>query len=109
MAAKARARNARTKRDVRRALKAFAQAVQSGKAADIQKAQREAISALDTSVKKAIIHRNKAARQKAALAAQAKAAGAKITKATASKKTTSTHKRAIKAPAKKPAAKKTSK
>lgn len=107
VAAKARGRNAHTKRDVRRALNAFAQAIQSGKAADIQKAQREAISALDTSVKKAIIHKNKAARQKAALAAQAKAAGAKVTKTAAPKKTASTPKKRAKVSAKKPAAKRT--
>jgi small subunit ribosomal protein S20 len=94
VAAKARARNVRTRRSLREALKAFNRAVESGKAADIQKTQREATSALDTAVKKAIIHKNKAARQKAALAAKAKAAGAKPAKVTTPK-----------APAKKPAAK----
>jgi small subunit ribosomal protein S20 len=74
VAAKARARNVRTKRTLREALKAFSKAVESGKAADIQKAQNEAVSALDTAVKKAVMHKNKAARQKAALAAKAKAA-----------------------------------
>ena len=69
-----------TKRALREALKAFSKAVESGKAADIQKAQREAVSALDIAVKKAIIHKNKAARQKAALSAKAKAAGAKAVK-----------------------------
>ena len=94
IAAKARARNARTKRTLRDALKAFSRAVEGGKAADIQKARREAVSALDIAVKKDIIHKNKAARQKSALAARAKAAGVKPGKA------------AAKAPAKKPAAKK---
>ncbi|MGH7157173.1 MAG: 30S ribosomal protein S20 [Candidatus Saccharimonadales bacterium] len=108
VAAKARARNVKTKRSLRTALKAFNSAVASGKATDIQKAQREAISALDIAVKKAIIHKNKAARQKAALSAQAKAAGAKVTKAAATpKKAASTPKRATKTAAKKPAAKKT--
>jgi small subunit ribosomal protein S20 len=97
VAAKAKARNVRTKRTLREALKAFSKAVESGKAADIAKTQNEAVSALDIAVKKAVMHKNKAARQKAALAAKAKAAGAKPTKAVAKK-----------APAaKKPVAKKT--
>ncbi|HSW78598.1 MAG TPA: 30S ribosomal protein S20 [Candidatus Babeliales bacterium] len=105
IASKARARNVRTKRTLREALKAFSKAVDSGKAADIQKTQREAISALDMAVKKAVIHKNKAARQKASLAAQAKAAGAKPGKATpkTAAKTTAKPKTA----AKKPAARKT--
>jgi small subunit ribosomal protein S20 len=112
IAAKARARNVRTKRSLREALRGFSVAVEGGKAADIQKAQAEAVSALDTAVKKAIIHKNKAARQKSALAAKAKAAGAKPSKA-ASKpapKTIATAKPAAKKPAAhKPAAKKTAK
>ena len=108
-AAKAKARNARTKRSLREALKAFAKAVESGKAADIQKTQAEAVSALDTAAKKAVIHKNKAARQKASLAAQAKTAGAKPVKAAAKKapvKPAAKPKNTTKAPAKKPAAKK---
>jgi ribosomal protein S20 len=77
-AAKAKARNVRTKRTLREALKAFAKAVDVGKAADIQKAQAEAISALDTAAKKAPA------------------------------KPAAKPKKATKAPAKKPAAKKTS-
>jgi small subunit ribosomal protein S20 len=110
VAAKAKARNVRTKRSLREALKAFAKAVDSGKAVDIQKAQHEAISALDTAAKKAVIHKNKAARQKAALSAQAKAAGVKPTK-TAGKKTpvkpAAAPKKATKTTPKKPAPKKT--
>lgn len=114
VAAKAKARNVRTKRTLREALKAFAKAVEGGKAADIQKAQHEAVSALDTAAKKAVIHKNKAARQKAALSAQAKAAGAKPAKAAAKKappkpapkKITSKKVTAKKPAAKKPAAKK---
>lgn len=86
IAAKARSRNVKTKRSLHDALKAFAKAIDSGKAADIQKTQREAISALDTAVKKAIIHKNKAARQKSALSAKAKAAGAKPSASATSKK-----------------------
>ena len=96
IAAKARARNAQTKRTMREALKAFSKAVAGGKAAEINEAQRQAISAIDTSVKKAVIHTNKAARIKARMAVQAKAAGAKPTKVAAKKS----------APVKKPAAKK---
>jgi small subunit ribosomal protein S20 len=109
-AAKARNRNVRTKRSVREAMKAFSKAVESGKAADIQKTEREAVSAIDTAAKKAIIHKNKAARQKAALAAKAKAAGVKPAKAPAKKSTAKpapAPKKAAKAPTKKPAAKKT--
>jgi ribosomal protein S20 len=109
IAAKARSRNARTRRTLREALKAFSKAVEGGKAADIQKAQTEAASALDIAAKKAVIHKNKAARQKAVLAAQAKSAGAKPAKAAAKKapaKPAVAAKTASKAPAKKPAAKK---
>jgi ribosomal protein S20 len=102
VAAKAKARNVRTKRTLREALKAFSKAVESGKAADIVKTQNEAVSALDIAVKKAVMHKNKAARQKAALAAKAKAAGAKPTKAVAKKAPA-----AKKPVAKKPATKKT--
>jgi small subunit ribosomal protein S20 len=109
-AAKARARNVRTKRTLRDALKAFSKAIEAGKPAEIANTQREAVSALDTAVKKAIIHKNKADRQKAVLAAKAKAAGVKPTKAPAKKtpvKAAAAPKKAAKTPAKKPAAKKT--
>ena len=108
IAAKARSRNARTKRTLRETLKAFSKAVESGKAADIQKSQQEAVSALDTAVKKAVMHKNKAARQKASLAAQAKAAGSKPVKAAAKKAPAkpAAAKKTSKAPAKKPLAKK---
>jgi small subunit ribosomal protein S20 len=104
VAAKARARNVRTKRTLREALKAFSKAVESGKAADIQKAQRDVVSALDIAVKKDIIHKNKAARQKSALAAKAKAAGSKPSKTAA--KSTKPAPKTAKKPA---AAKKTAK
>ena len=54
IAAKARARNARTKRTLREALKAFSKAVEAGKSADIIKAQQEVVSALDTAVQQAL-------------------------------------------------------
>ena len=93
VAAKANVRNARFRRDVRDALKAFSRAIEGGKPAEIAKAETNAKKALDTAVKKSIIHKNKAARQKSQLAAKAKAAGAKVSKA------------APKAPAKKTAKK----
>lgn len=105
VAAKARGRNVRTKRSLRVALKQYDAAIKSGKQAEIQKAQQEAFSALDTAVKKAIIHKNKAARQKSSLAARAKAAGVKPGKAAASK-TTAKKATAKKSAAKKPAQKK---
>jgi len=83
----------------------FAQSVAAGKPADIQKTQREAVSAIDTAVKKEIIHRNKAARQKSAMSAKAKAAGAKVVKGEAKKSAPAPRKTAKTTP-KKPAAKK---
>lgn len=82
---KAHARNVRTKRNLRDAMKAFAKALTSGKPAEITKAERDAVSAIDVAAKKAVIHKNKAARQKAQLSAKAKAAGAKPVKAAAKK------------------------
>jgi len=105
VAARARARNVRTKRSLREALKAFSKALEGGKTAEVQKAQAEAISAIDTAAKKNVIHKNKAARQKAYLSAQAKAAGVKPAKATA-KKPATPKKTAAKPAAKKTAAKK---
>jgi small subunit ribosomal protein S20 len=102
---KARARNARTKRTLREAMKAFSKAITSGKPAEITKAERNAVSAIDLAAKKAVIHKNKAARQKAQLSAKAKAAGVKPTKAI-SKKTSTKKTPAKKATVKKPAAKK---
>jgi len=98
LAAKANARNSRTRKSLREALKAFNKAVENGKPAEISKTQNAAFSLIDTAAKKAVIHKNKAARQKARLSAAAKKAGAKPVKAAA--------KPAPKKPAaKKPAAK----
>ena len=105
VAAKARARNSRTKRSLREATKAFDKAVASGKAADIAKAQTEAVSAIDKAAKKNIIHANKAARQKSALSAKAKAAGAKVVKSGTKKAAPA--KKIAKTSPKKPAVKKT--
>ena len=112
VAAKAGARNSRTRRDLREALKAFAKAVEGQKTDQIAKTQQTAIKAVDIAAKKAVIHKNKAARYKSQLAAQAKAAGVKPSKAPAKKapavaKKPATKKPAAKkTPAKKPAVKK---
>ena len=97
-AAKRRARNVTTKRDLKAAVKAF---VADPSAENLSKAQ----STLDKAVKKNILEKNTAARRKAGLVAIAKAAGAK---APAAKKTAApkADKPAAKAPAKKPATKK---
>lgn len=102
VASKANARNSRVRRSLRDALKAFARALEEGKPAEIAKAEREAASALDTAAKKAVIHKNKAARKKAQLAVAAKAKGAKKSAAKAKPA-------AKKTAAKKPAAKKSAK
>lgn len=97
VARKATVRNAKTKRTLREALKAFSKALTGGNSAEISKAEREAKRALDVAAKKAVIHKNKASRKKSQLAAKAKAGGAKST----------TGKKApAKSTAKKPAAKK---
>lgn len=105
-------RNAKTKRSLREALKAFTKSLEGGKSEEIAKTERAAMSAIDQAAKKAVIHKNKAARKKAQIAAQAKVKGAKPTKATAKKatpKAKATAKPATKATTKKPAAKKATK
>lgn len=101
VAEKANLRNVKTKRSLREALKSFSKALSGGNASEIAEAERQAVSAIDRAAKKAVIHKNKAARQKAALSAKAKAAGVKKT----GKKTTAKP-AAKKAVAKKPAVKK---
>lgn len=98
-AAGARSRNLHTKRQVREALKAFTAALESGKPAEVNKAHRAFVSALDTAAKKNVIHQNKAARFKSRLARRLKASGIKPAKAAVSKTTKS---------AKKPVTKKSS-
>ena len=85
VAAKANARNTRTRRALREALKAYQAALASGKPAEITKTQQAAIKALDVAAKKSVIHKNKAARKKSQLASQAKKAGIKPGKSTATK------------------------
>ena len=117
VAARANDRNKVTKLNLRSAMKAFATALKSGK--DVSEAQGKVSSALDTAVKKGIMHKNKAAHKKSQVSAAAKAAGAKPSAkaakpATAKKATPKAAPKAVKtakpaakkAPAKKPAAKK---
>ncbi|MEX1995391.1 MAG: 30S ribosomal protein S20 [Candidatus Saccharimonadales bacterium] len=112
VSAKANVRNAKTKRSMREALKAFTSALAGGKPAEIAKAQAQAASAIDKATKKAVIHKNKAARKKAQLAARAKAAGVRPVKAVAKKATpkkAAAKKTTANSPAKKTAPKKSSK
>lgn len=105
--AKATARNARVKRQMRDALKRFSAALSSGKSAEIAKTQRVAASALDVAAKKNVIHANKASRKKAQLAKRAKDAGVKPAdlKSDEPKKAPVKKPAAKKVPTKKPAAK----
>lgn len=77
VANKAAIRNSKTKRALKSAVKAFQDALTAGDKKKIAKSQVEAQSAIDTAVKKNIIHKNKAARKKSQLAKQAKAADTK--------------------------------
>lgn len=118
VASKATARNTKTKRNFRSAIKAFQASLSSGKNAS--KTHSEAQSSIDTAVKKGVMHKNKAARKKSQLAKAAKAAGVKTVgsgkkaapkaavKAAAKPAAKAKAKAPVakKAPAKKPAAKK---
>lgn len=96
---KAAARNSKTKRGLKSALKAFHRAV-TGKA-DSKDLQRKAQSALDKAAKKGVVHKNKAARKKSQLARAAKAAGSTTAKAKPAAKKTAAKKAAPKKTAKK--------
>ena len=100
VARKAAARNRRTKRSLKTALKSFAAKITND---NHSKAQ----SAIDTAVKKGVIHKNKAARQKKRLAAKLKATGVKpVAKKAVAKKVVAKKPAAKKASVKKPVAKK---
>ena len=104
-ATKAAARNSKTKRGLRSAIKSFQAVVSGGK--DSRKAQSKAQSNIDKAVKKGVIHKNKAARKKSQLAKAAKAAaGTKATKKTVAKKPAAKKPATKKTAAKKPATKK---
>ncbi len=72
-ATKAAARNSKTKRSLRTSLKLFAKAPSA-------KSHSSVASNIDKSVKKGVIHKNKAARLKRQAAKQAKANGVKSVK-----------------------------
>lgn len=103
VANKAAARNSKTKRNLKTAIKAFHKAVTGKK--DAVDTHRKAQSSLDKAAKKNVMHKNKVARKQRQLSKTAKAAGVakpaakKATAKPAAKKTT----------AKKPAAKKATK
>ncbi len=103
---KAAIRNSKTKRSLRTAIKSFRTGVSTKKVTS--ESHAEAQSAIDTAVKKGIMHKNKAARQKAQLAKAAKAAGGTKPgvgiKKTAAAKPVAKAAPVKKAPAKKPAA-----
>jgi len=85
VARKATVRNAKTKRSLKAAVKAFAAALTGGK--KVSEAHAKAQSEVDKAAKKGVMHKNKAARKKAQLARAAKAASAKpATKKAAAKK-----------------------
>ena len=90
VAAKAAARNSKTKRALREAMKEFQTALTGGKTAAITAAHIKATSAVDTAAKKNVIHKNKAARKKSQLskmviAASTKPAAKKVAKPAAKK------------------------
>jgi ribosomal protein S20 len=95
---KATARNAKTKKGLRSAFKAFAKSTTS-------KNHSAAQSALDKAAKKGLLHKNKVARKKRQLSAAAKKAGTKVEKK-AAKPAPKKAAPAKKVAAKKPAAKK---
>jgi small subunit ribosomal protein S20 len=102
VAGKAAARNSKTKRNLRAAVKLFAKSPSA-------KSHSSVASNIDKSVKKGLMHKNKAARLKRQASLKAKSAGVKNTASTKTKaaapvkKTTTAKKKTV---AKKPAAKK---
>jgi small subunit ribosomal protein S20 len=111
VAAKAAARNRRTKRSLKSAIKTFHSAINNGDRKKTASTHAAAQSALDKAGKKHVMHKNKVARKKRQLAAKAKSnAGASKTaapKKTATKKPAAKKAAPKKIPAKKSATKKT--
>ncbi len=79
VARKAASLNAKTKRNLKTALKGFQSAVSGG--SKVAEAQSKAQSALAKAGKKNVMHKNKIARKQRQLAKAAKAAGTKVQKA----------------------------
>jgi small subunit ribosomal protein S20 len=125
VSAKANDRNRDTKNRLREAMKKLTAALSSKKG--VAAAHAEMQAAVDTAVKKGIMHKNKAARRKSQIAASVKASGASVKGAAKPKATKpaakaakpaakkaapvkkATAKKVAKPAAKKPAAKKTTK
>lgn len=93
-AQKATIRNVKTKRTLKSAVKQFQASLSSKK--DASNALAEAQGAIDTAVKKGLMHKNKAARQKSQLAEKAKNAGVKLTPAAKKKATPAKKKPTVK-------------
>jgi small subunit ribosomal protein S20 len=104
--ARATERNRGTRSKLRATYKSFVASIKVGKkTADTH---ADAQRALDTAVKKGVMHKNKAARKKAQLSRAMKASGAQVEKSTKAKAPTATKTAPVKkATAAKPAAKKT--
>lgn len=108
VARKATTRNAKTKRSLKAAVKAFHKSI-TGDKKNASTLQQKAQSELSKAGKKHIMHKNKVARKQRQLAAAAKAAGVKhtaIAKKAAPKVSKPTAKKTV---TKKPATKKTTK
>ena len=73
-------RNSKTRRSLREALKSLQTSLKANDTKKVKTDFSRSQSALDTSVKKGLIHKNKAARKKKQLSAQIKAAGIKFSK-----------------------------
>ena len=84
VASKASKRNAKTKRNLRSAVKSLHTAIKDG-SKDTQKHLKKVQSAIDTAAKKNVIHKNKAARKKSQAAKAAKAASNSVKKTPAKK------------------------
>jgi small subunit ribosomal protein S20 len=84
VANKAAARNSKTKRSLKGAIKAFHAALTGGKK-EAKELQSKAQSSLDKAVKKGVMHKNKVARKQSQLAKAAKAAAGAEKKTVAKK------------------------
>lgn len=92
------ARNKVTKQNMRSGIKALMAAIESGDKKNAQEQLRVTQGAIDTAVKKNIIHKNRASRKKSQLNEKVKSMGATETKpkTTAAKKKTAPKKTAAK-------------
>lgn len=106
---KATARNTKTKRALKTAVKVLQSAIKT-KSSNINESLNKAQSAFDVAAKKGLMHKNKVARKKRQIAKLAKEAGAKVDKKAPKKSVTKkTPTKSIKTTSKKPAVKKSTK